>query len=153
MQLCNIGYVDNYINAYNGKEISITPKVSFADGNKVEGSTQLLVELSKGSTTNFSVTNDIATPQIVSFIASPNDPLPGQDYVATVTFTCYSTDTHVVMNILGTDGYSKTISCNGGPICQLDVPGAAELVVDTVTVMISDPSTNIVLDRTVIIVF
>ena len=44
------------------------------------------------------------------------------------------------MTIDGTDGYTDTISCANGPTCVLQVPGAEALVVDTVTISITDPN-------------
>ena len=44
------------------------------------------------------------------------------------------------MTIVGTDDYVDSTSCGNGPTCVLHVPGAEALVVDTVTITITDPN-------------
>jgi hypothetical protein len=76
-------------------------------------------------------------PQLVNFEAFPPDPVEGQGYSAFAEVICTGENTVVEMDIVGTDGYTNGIACSGS--CTLDVPGAEQGVVDTVTVKITDP--------------
>ena len=82
-------------------------------------------------------------PVIESVSISPFDPAPGQSYVFSAEVSCVlvAEGDSITLNIVGTDGYSNSVSCSppsGEPFtCTLLVPGAEEGVYDTCTVNIS----------------
>ena len=146
-------YTDNAIDFFRDTDVSLTPFAIFPAGHIVTGSSKTL-SLPPGSSvvsTTFTI-DDGTSLQITSLTVVPADPDPGQNYVVTVRYECYTSSTSVVMSIVGTDGYTDTTGCSGGPSCVLIVPGAAALVQDTVTVRISDPSSPTI-TRTAFIVF
>ena len=82
----------------------------------------------------------------------PFDPLPGEDYIVTVAYDCYSSPTFSAnMSIVGTDGYSDFNICYTGPICVLRVPGADALVRDDVEIYIQNGQTAIF--RMIVVIF
>ena len=146
-------YTDNAIDFFRDTDVSLTPFAIFPAGHTVTGSSKVL-SLPPGSSivsTTFTIDDDRSL-QITSLTVVPADPDPGQSYVVTVQYECYTSSTSVVMSIVGTDGYTDTIHCSGGPACILNVPGAVALVQDTVTVRISDSSSPTI-TRTAFIVF
>lgn len=67
----------------------------------------------------------------------PSDPGPTQGYVAYADVICPSSDgTMVTISVVGTDGYtdSKTYDLTANAEISLSVPGAAEGVMDVITV-------------------
>ena len=146
-------YTDNAIDSFRDTDVSLTPLAIFPAGHTVTGSSKVL-SLPPGSSvvsTTFTIDDDKSL-QITSLTVVPADPDPLEDYVVTVQYECYTSSTSVVMSIVGTDGYTKTIFCSGGPACILNVPGAEALVQDTVTVRISDFSSPSI-SRTAFIIF
>ena len=146
-------YTDNAIDFFRDTDVSLTPFAIFPAGHTVTGSSKVL-SLPPGSSvvsTTFTI-DDGTSLQITSLTVVPADPDPGQNYVVTVQYECYTSSTSVVMSIVGTDGHTDTTGCSGGPSCILNVPGAEALVRDTVTVRISDPSSPTI-TRTAFIVF
>jgi hypothetical protein len=74
---------------------------------------------------------------VESFSTSPVDPGPGQGYVASAALTCVGATSSISLSISGTDGYTDSTSCSAGAsTCNLTVPGAAEGVVDTISVIV-----------------
>ena len=136
------GIIDPVVDIFNQQNIFFEPYAVFPDGNTVRAEGRIL-DLPSGSSdvsTTFNIVNDESRVSIVSTTVVPADPDPGESYVVTVVYECYSINTVVIMTIVGTDGYTDTISCANGPTCVLQVPGAAALVVDTVTIGITDPN-------------
>lgn len=145
-------YTDNAIDAFRNINILFVPHAIFPGGEKHSASRRTL-SLGPGTSniaTTFTI-SDGATLRINSLTIIPSDPVPGQSYRAYLTYQCYTTATLVTMTIVGTDGYTDTRSCTNGPKCVLYVPGAAALVVDTVTVSITD--NGVTVGRQTIIVF
>ena len=146
-------YTDNAIDFFRDTDVSLIPFAIFPAGHTVTGSSKVL-SLPPGSSivsTTFTI-DDGTSLQITSLTVVPADPDPGEDYIVTVRYECYTSSTSVVMSIVGTDGYTNTIYCFGGPSCILNVPGAEALVQDRVTVRISDPSSPTI-TRTAFIIF
>lgn len=146
-------HVDNVIDSFRNTKVYLRPYAVFPAGHTVSAPRQRLV-LSPGSSevsTTFTI-DDNSVLQITSLTVSPADPAPHESYSVTVMYECYTPLTQVSMSIVGTDNYSKTISCIGGPTCVLYVPGAQALVRDTVTVIITNPSAQ-TLSRILVIIF
>lgn len=147
-------YVDPVLDYLEARQVLFTPTALFPRGYAIETQGKV-ISIPRGSstiTTYFAITDNQVSPKITTLNVSPPDPAPYQDYVVTVTYKCYSTDTVVSMTIVGTDGYSDGATCSGGPSCSLSVPGAVALVQDTVTVRIFHLGVA-VLTRTLIIIF
>ena len=145
--------VDNGIDLLNEKDIFFTPTAIIPPGNHVQATGQVL-SIQPGITTvpqRFTITGD-ETLHITAFGVVPIDPLTEEDYVVTVSYNCYSNSTFFVrMSIVGTDGYSDLNTCNTGPSCVLNVPGASTLVRDDVEIYIKSGQT--VISRMVVIIF
>lgn len=136
------GIIDPVIDNFNEQNIFFKPYAIFPDGNTVSAEGQIL-DLPPGSSvvsTTFNIVNDNSRVSIVSTTVVPTDPNPFESYAVTVFYECYSINTVVIMTIVGTDGYVDSTSCGNGPTCVLFVPGAEALVVDTVTISITDPN-------------
>ena len=133
-------YTDNAIDSFRDTEVSLTPFAIFPAGHTVIGSSKVLSLPPGSSVVSTTFTIDDRSLQITSLTVVPADPDPLEDYVVTVRYKCYTSSTSVEMSIVGTDEYTNTIYCSGGPSCVLYVPGAVALVRDMVTVRISDPS-------------
>ena len=136
------GIIDPVIDIFNKQNIFFKPYAVFPDGNTISAEGQIL-DLPPGSSdvsTTFNIVSDDSRVSIVSTTVVPPDPDPSESYVVTVVYKCYSINTVVIMTIVGTDGYTDNVSCANGPTCVLHVPGAAALVVDTVTISITDPN-------------
>ena len=145
-------YTDNAIDSFRDTEVSLTPFAIFPAGHIVTGSSKVL-SLPPGSSivsTTFTIDDDTSF-QITSLTVVPADPDPGEDYAVTVRYECYTSSTSVMMSIVGTDGYTNTIYCSGGPSCILNVPGALALVQDIITVRISDSSSPTITRKAFII--
>ncbi len=137
--------IDNLVDRYAGEDYFLAPSADIpgVGGFAIAGKTAP----AEGPFPNF-VIDAAGAVDIVSFTSNPADPLPFQDYVATTVITCAPPNTSVTMSIVGTDGYTDSIVCviDGDDSCLLNVPGAEEGIVDTVTVSISNgPSKQIVL--------
>lgn len=146
-------HVDNAIDSFRNTKVYLRPYAVFPAGHTVSAPRQRLV-LSPGSSevsTTFTIDDDSGL-QITSLTVFPADPAPNENYAVTVVYECYTPLTYVFMSIVGTDNYSATRSCIGGPTCVLNVPGAQALVRDTVTVTITNPSAQS-LSRILIIIF
>ena len=148
--------IDRTIDYFNIEKLHFTPTAVFPTGNSVTGEGQVIT-VSTGSSeiaTRFTIHNDqLNEVKIKHFAVVPVDPSPGESYVVQVSYECYSSRIRVTMSIIGTDNYRNSITCLSGPSCTLRVPGAAALVMDTVTVMISDEATSTLVTRTVSIIF
>ena len=145
-------YTDNAIDAFRDINILFVPHAIFPGGEKHSASGRTL-SLGPGTSniaTTFTI-SDGATLKINSLTITPPDPVPHQSYRAYLTYQCYTTATLVTMTIVGTDSYTDTRYCTNGPTCVLYVPGAEALVVDTVTVSITD--NGVTVGRQAIIVF
>ena len=137
--------VDNGIDLLNEKDIFFTPTAIIPPGNHVQGTGQVL-SIQPGITIvpqRFTIIDDERL-RITAFGVVPVGPLPGKDYVVTVSYNCYSSSTFFVnMSIVGTDGYIDSNICYTGPSCVLYVPGAAALVRDDVEIYIQSGQTTI----------
>ena len=144
-------YTDDVIDFFRDTEIFLEPFAIFPDGAK-HSATGRTLSLTTGTSivaTVFMISDGMSLA-IESLNIVPYDPLPFQAYVAIVNYQCYTTGAAVTMNIIGTDGYSKTVYCTGGPSCVLNVPGANALVVDRVTVTIVDNGVTVNRQATII---
>lgn len=85
-------------------------------------------------------------PSIPSFKLVPSAPSAGVDYAAIAELHCCPPGTTVVMDIIGTDGYTNTQKTNIDSnsnlnfTATLNVPGAASGVKDVCTVTVITPS-------------
>lgn len=89
-----------------------------------------------------SVVNLEGNPSLQSFILNPSHPSAGQNYVATIYYSCIPKNSMIEMSIVGTDNYKNNTtqyveSENGH--ADLYVPGAAAGVYDFCTAKITDP--------------
>ena len=159
--LCNgislsSGHVDQFIDSVKTTNVLLRPYAVFLDGHTVFAESQI-VELRPGISgllAQVTIEDDRTLPMVTSLTVAPPDPAPHQDYTVVVTFICASSATHIRMSIIGTDDYRDAISCSGiQSSCVLYVPGAVELVVDTVTVIITEPTQGFTFTRTIIVVF
>jgi hypothetical protein len=75
---------------------------------------------------------------IQSFTTDPVNPPAGVGYTATAVIKCAPANTVVNLSIVGTDGFTESVSCTveGNSLCAMFVPGAAPGVVDTLTAQI-----------------
>lgn len=152
--LCDaLPLVDNGIDILRQTDILFTPSAIFPQGNRVTAQGRALRIPPGFSSINgmFMIENDQNDLSITQFTVQPFDPAPGEDYVVTVSYKCYSSNLVVHMSIIGTDDYRDSITCFSGPSCVLGVPGAEALVRDFVTVIAQDNSMQI--ERRVIILF
>ncbi|MEE1272751.1 MAG: hypothetical protein UHM19_08165 [Bacteroidales bacterium] len=80
-------------------------------------------------------------PLIKSFVLNPANPGQGVGYTATVKYNCIPENSTITLSIVGTDGYSnsitKDVSGNGSAV--LNVPGAESGVYDVCTATINMP--------------
>jgi hypothetical protein len=81
---------------------------------------------------------------ITDFFTDPVDPAEFESYVATARISCAGTETNVLMTITGTDGFTDSDTCviSGSGDCNLQVPGAAAGVEDTITVEVENGPTR-----------
>ena len=152
--LCkSLPLVDNGIDLLNEKDVFFTPTAIIPPGNHVQATGRVL-SIQRGITTvpqRFTIIDDERL-RITVFGVVPVDPLPGENYVVTVSYSCYSSSTFFVrMSIVGTDGYIDSNICYTGPSCVLFVPGAAALVRDDVEIYIQSGETTI--SRMVVVIF
>ena len=148
--------VDRGIDFFNEERVLFTPFAVFPRGNTVMGEGQVITVPTGSSdiATRFTIHNDqLDEVTITCFVIVPVDPAPNESYTVHVSYECYNSRIQVTMSIIGTDNYSDSISCDSGPDCMLFVPGAEALVMDTVTVTISDEATSSLITRTVTIIF
>lgn len=85
-------------------------------------------------------------PTISSFNLTPSYPLEGQDYQAIADFTCIPYGSTISISIVGTDGYTDSITQNViAPTGQaiLHVPGAESGVYDVCNVVITTPNEQV----------
>lgn len=125
-------------------DIFLQPYAIFPSGNRVDA-TGIVITLNPGDSgplsQNFVIPNDNTVPEIILLTVNPPDPAPGEDYVATATLRCTTDMSFISMTIVGSDGFQDSNSCSGAvTVCVLNVPGAAELVRDVVTVTVTDSS-------------
>ena len=137
--------------------IFLKPFAEFPDGESVESAGQV-VRVPQGITGilpyNFTIRYNMGEPVITSLIVSPADPDPREDYVVNATYMCPTAAMNVSMNIVGTDNYTDSVDCFGvSYACTLYVPGAEELVIDIVTVQVSDLIAGYFFTRQVVVVF
>ena len=152
--LCDaLPLIDNGIDILTQTNILFTPSAIFPRGNRVTAQGRVLHIPPGFSSINdmFTIENNQNDLSITQFTVQPFDPAPGEDYVVTVSYDCYSSNLVVYMSIIGTDSYTDSINCISGPSCVLHVPGAVALVRDIVTVIAQDNSVRI--ERRVIILF
>lgn len=109
-----------------------------------KGNSQVIKDGGKWTPTTISFGG---SPSINSFTLNPPAPSHGVSYKAIANLFCLPEGTKVVMNIVGTDGYSNsqtsTVSAKdaGGTFtATLTVPGAASGVKDVCTVTVTTPS-------------
>lgn len=153
----SVSFTDNIIDFFETDTIFLQPYVEFPEGNRVDAEGEIL-RIAPGtsgvSQTSFTIRDDKTEPVITSLIVSPGDPEPYQEYYVNVTYICSTPNQIVNMTILGTDLYQDNIQCYGmSESCSLRVPGAEELVVDLVTIKVSDPAVGYFFIRQVIVVF
>lgn len=144
-------YTDDAIDFFRGTEIFLNPFAIFPGGAK-HSATGRTISLTPGTSnvaTVFMISDGMSL-NIESLSIFPYDPLPHQDYIARANYRCYTAGAVVTMTIIGTDSYTDTVSCTGGPTCTLNVPGAAALVVDRVTVTIVDNGVTATRNATII---
>ena len=136
----NIPLVDNGIDFLREEDILFTPTAIFPLGNQVQATGQVLT-IPPGTSNvsqQFTIFDNDAL-RITEFSVIPDDPLPGEGYIVTVSYNCYLTaNFSATMSILGTDTYYDTVTCYTGPTCVLYVPGAVALVRDDVDIYIQN---------------
>lgn len=153
----SISLADDIIDFLQKDTIFLQPYAIFPAGNIVDADGQIL-KIEPGASGllpySFSIEDDTREPMVTSLTVIPEDPAPNEDYLVHVTYICSTPSVIVNMHIIGTDGYQNDISCYGiGSYCTLYVPGAEELVLDIVTIRISDPSQGFSFTRQVLVVF
>ena len=148
-----LSVVDNGIDLLREQNILFTPTAIFQQGNQVQGTGQVLT-IPPGTSIvpqRFTISDD-GLLRITAFSVVPFDPIPHQDYVVTVSYSCYSTPSFSArMTIVGTDTYTDVNTCLTGPTCVLFVPGAEALVRDDVNIFIQNGQSSA--SRMVVIIF
>lgn len=156
--LCDsISYADEVIDFLKGGSIFLQPSAIFPAGNEVKAN-GLTLNIEPGLSgvlpNSFTITDGTSVPMITLLTVTPEDPKPNESYVVHVAYICSGPSVNVRMHIIGTDDYQDATLCSGNVnSCTLHVPGAEELVYDTVTVTINDPSQDYSFTRQVIVVF
>ncbi|XP_019641247.1 PREDICTED: uncharacterized protein LOC109482846 [Branchiostoma belcheri] len=128
--------VTGTVDSFSPDPVLVVPKAVFSNGLEVSVPGEVV---SPGNTAQTLPVFSISSigQAISSVTITPRDPLPEEDYVVYAQFVCTDATTVVTMAIVGTDGYTKQVQCTGAiSDCTLYVPGAAELVVDRVTISI-----------------
>ena len=118
------------------EEVTVTAEARFPSGDTASGTSTF--EPGNGSVGPSIILEGPGLPELINFEAIPPNPVAGQSYTAYAFLSCVGTETQVNIAIQGTDGYTDTTTCIGQD-CSLNVPGAEQGVVDTITVRISDP--------------
>ena len=123
-------------NRATGSRFSLTPTAFVPGQGAVTGTTRFTS--TSGPFPYFSLLHGTIT-EVVSFRTTPVNPAPFQGYVATVSVACPIAGTSVTLSIVGSDGYtdSVTFTVQGNSDLHFFIPGAAEGVIDTITVTIS----------------
>ena len=154
----SISKVDHVIDHFQTTTIYLQPYAIFPAGNtvaavgkslKIRPGTSGLLQYS------FTIEDTNNLPVLTLLTVTPNDPAPVEDYIVKVSYICATPSATVRMHIIGTDTYETSTTCYGNSpsSCALHVPGAAALVVDRVTVTITEPSRGYSFARLVVIVF
>lgn len=83
-------------------------------------------------------------PEVTAFYPVPDAPVAFQSYTAFAFIICATDQTTATISIQGTDGYTDFVTCSGSSIrstggCSLNVPGAEDGVVDTLSLTVNDP--------------
>lgn len=80
-------------------------------------------------------------PAINSFVLNPSNPRAEEAYTATAEYSCIPENSTITLSIVGTDGYTDSITDNisGNGSAVLYVPGALSGVYDLCTVTINMP--------------
>ena len=153
----SVSFADNVVDFFETDTIFLQPYAEFPAGNRVDAEGQVL-RIAPGTSgvlpVSFTILDNEAEPVITSLTVNPPDPNPQQNYIVYVTYICATLTQSTNMSIIGTDGYSDYTVCYGvSYACTLFVPGAEELVVDLVTIEISDISAGFSFIRQVVVVF
>lgn len=143
---------------YTNKPLKVYPVAVFPGGHLVRGEGQVVnVSESMIFLPHILELEDTRPNlEITGVKVTPNDPSPMQRYDVTADYVCGTPTTAVDMKIMGSDGYRNSAVCNGESNCSccvLKVAGAAELVVDDVTLSVVDPRTKYNFTRQIIVVF
>ena len=150
-------FAEDVTNFFETDTIFLQPYAEFPDGTRVDADGQVL-NIEPGTSgvlpTSFTIQDDRAEPVITSLTVTPKDPEPFEDYVVNVAYNCPTPTQSVNMSIVGTDNFTDFTVCAGLSFrCSLFVQGADELVVDRVTVEISDLLDAFFFIREVVVVF
>lgn len=151
-------HVQERVDTFSNNPILFTPLAIFPGSHTVPGESRTItiepdmIYLNEG----FTVEDDKASLEITDFSVTPNDPQPLERYKVRTQYICANNDTKVEMVVTGSDFYSNYITCHGDTDCNcciLKVAGAAELVVDTVSVSVINTVTGQNFTRNVVVVF
>ena len=154
----SISTTDDVIDFFQTETIHLQPYAIFPAGNRINAVGQSLV-IQPGASGllpySFTIEDANNVPAFTVLRVTPSDPAPGEGYVVYVTYTCATPSVVVTMHIIGTDLYEDFTVCHGNSVssCTLYVPGAAALVLDRVTIRITEPTQGYSFTRQVVIIF
>ena len=152
----SITVTDDAIDFFKTKTIHLQPYAIFPAGNRVNAVGQSF-DIQPGASGllpySFTIEDENTVPTLTLLVVTPSDPVPGEDYVVDVTYTCITPSVVVTMHIIGTDLYEDFTICHGNSSCTLYVPGATALVLDLITITITEPTQGYSFTRQVVIIF
>lgn len=154
----SIPIADGIIDHFQTTSIYLQPYAIFPAGNRVNAvGKRLQIQPGTSGVLPYSFTIEDANnlPVLKLLTVTPTDPAPFQDYIVNARYTCATSSVTVTMRIVGTDGYTSSTFCYGNTpsSCALYVPGAAALIVDRVTVTITETTKQYSFTREVVVVF
>ena len=154
----SVSTTDDVIDFFQTETIHLQPYAIFPAGNRVNA-VGLTLDIQPGASGllphHFTIQDDDTVPAFTVLRVTPSDPAPGEDYVVYVTYTCATPSVVVTMHIIGTDSYEDSTICYGNSVssCTLYVPGAAALVLDRVTITITERTQGYSFTRQVVVIF
>ena len=140
---------DWYYKEYIYDNLKVIP-VAYTQGTTVAGDACILKPTDKEYFASIELAGN---PVINSFSLSPSHPGSGQGYYATAEYNCIPENSTITLSIIGTDGYSDSISgkISGSGSAVLRVPGAGTGVQDHCTAVINMPfGESLVLDASLV---
>jgi hypothetical protein len=79
---------------------------------------------------------------ISTFTTNPVSPAAFESYVTTAATTCGAPTDTISITDHGTDGFVEQLQCSAVAVCNMDVPGGAQGVIDTLVVTTSSGATR-----------
>ena len=155
--LCLSRYTET-LDLFALENLGLVPFIRFQNGETIVKDTIELptINLYISSKKEILFSENVPEFKIINISVIPKDPVPQDVYKVRLDYACATNETVIQMNVTGSDKYSSHVTCYGiteCSCCSVHAAGAADAVIDYVSISIKDDLAGTDILREMVVIF